>query len=530
MAIRYGRGKFPAHDNYITYMNSIVENEIYKTMPNLRSTDGRINWQVSSGKTTSFYEYYVARFDWWVKVADRLNLPGTGNSNDRFSIAARIIHPTKLRACRLCGEEMYIGYMYVNDKLAKRWNRISRTEAFLKQEEICTAVCKLVDIIGEQDTIAEIKQLFPEKLEYFSLLECGDYPGFFFNSQHIRSNQLSPGYMANPPDRMDGFHDYCLHCRKSNDPGRSDENMQTYNHDRRAFMWWAEGDWKVADAIYNCAGEGVCANCGRVVAKVSPDHIGPLACGFKQSGYYEPLCGRCNSSKNRRFTFHNVESLIEHERISRESVASWQVRALWDTVKDVITNDEQAKVLSNYMRAMQDYYLRLLGEIAKRRHFVFLSCFLHPEYAYFDVSFEGLNPSTLEYDCCKKSKIHSSGSRSLAARAVRIAFEELFEYCSKPPEKRKVNRLFAAIREEDLDRIEGLFGRIAKSETDYTYAIVLLSEQYSVDEKDSRIQKIIESPSFSLRRNEYCTVLSEFIELISMRGQLLGRMCLEEIL
>ncbi len=90
--------------------------------------------------------------------------------------------------------------------------------------------------------------------------------------------------------------------------------------------------------------------------------------------------------------------------------------------------------------------------------------------------------------------------------------------------------MFAAIREEDLDRIEGLFGRIAKSETDYTYAIVLLSEQYSVDEKDSRIQKIIESPSFSLRRNEYCTVLSEFIELISMRGQLLGRMCLEEIL
>jgi hypothetical protein len=86
---------------------------------------------------------------------------------------------------------------------------------------------------------------------------------------------------------------------------------------------------------------------------------------------------------------------------------------------------------------MQDYYLRLLGEIAKRRHFVFLSCFLHPEYAYFDVSFEGLNPSTLEYDCCKKSKIHSSGSRSLAARAVRIAFEELFEYCSKPTEKRK---------------------------------------------------------------------------------------------
>jgi hypothetical protein len=53
MAIRYGRGKFPAHDNYITYMNSIVENEIYKTMPNLRSTDGRINWQVSSGKTTT---------------------------------------------------------------------------------------------------------------------------------------------------------------------------------------------------------------------------------------------------------------------------------------------------------------------------------------------------------------------------------------------------------------------------------------------------------------------------------------------
>lgn len=86
---RYGRGKFTAHKNYIKYMNFIATNPIYSSIPNAVSDDGKINWQVSSGKTTSFYKYYPARLDWWIKKADSLELPGTGKSDDRLSIAAR---------------------------------------------------------------------------------------------------------------------------------------------------------------------------------------------------------------------------------------------------------------------------------------------------------------------------------------------------------------------------------------------------------------------------------------------------------
>lgn len=71
----------------------------------------------------------------------------------------------------------------------------------------------------------------------------------------------------------------------------------------------------------------------------------------------EPLCGKCNSAKNRRFTFDNVISLIDYEKKNGVSAASWQVRSLWDITKGKTQDDNTVKILSNYMRAMQDYYL-----------------------------------------------------------------------------------------------------------------------------------------------------------------------------
>ena len=80
MIPKYGRGKFEAHPDYIEYMEFIVDHDTYKDMPNAISIDtNRINWQVSSGKSTSFYTYYEDRFRWWVNKADSLGLDGTGN-------------------------------------------------------------------------------------------------------------------------------------------------------------------------------------------------------------------------------------------------------------------------------------------------------------------------------------------------------------------------------------------------------------------------------------------------------------------
>src|SRR5690606_37731233 len=98
----------------------------------------------------------------------------------------------------------------------------------------------------------------------------------------------------------------CLGCRSKKDPGRSKENMRSYSHDRRAFEWWAQGDWMVADALYTSAGPGKCDICGKLVDRVSPDHPGPLACGFKHMPVFIPTCQRCNSAKNRRMRASDV--------------------------------------------------------------------------------------------------------------------------------------------------------------------------------------------------------------------------------
>ncbi len=425
MAHRYGRGTFTAHPNYISYMNKIVHHENFRDMPNAVSEDGRINWQVSSGKTTSFYKYYVARSSWWIKKANELGLKGTGKSDDRFSIAARLINPFKKRPCRLCGVEQHIGYMYLNQLLANRWNKIFETKpTFIKAQFIGDALHFLEARIGKDALLKELKTIFPER---FNILD-NDYKGVFENSMHIKSNYLSPGFMANPPDRLDGFHDYCLNCRQKNDPGRSEENMASYNHDRRAFAWWAEGDWLVADALYNKASAGVCSNCGKTVEKVSPDHIGPLACGFKHIPLFSPLCQSCNSSKNRRFTAADVKKLIDYEKTTGDSVASWQVRKMWDVSKNNIRNDGSAKELSDSMRSLQDFYLHFLGYLHSNGFSYYLIHLLSPENAGYSIEFINLNSSALTFDSYEKKNISSNGRKSLESRTVRIAFEELIEY------------------------------------------------------------------------------------------------------
>lgn len=531
MAVKYGRGKFAVPERYIAYMNMIADSPAYKGLPNIREDNGKINWQCSSGKTTSFYKFFPGRFAWWVKKADELNIPGTENSDDRFTIAARMIHPTKKKVCLICGNDRHVGYMYLNANLAKQWNKLIQNEFFEKTMPIYEAVEILISELGLSDAREQILSDFPEKKDDIALFDAGEYETFFSKTQHIRSTKLSPGYMGDCPHRLDGLHDYCTFCRKGNDPGRSDSNMRTYNHDRRAFEWWAEGDWKVADTLYNSASTGICVNCGREVKKISPDHIGPLSCGFKQNGFFEPLCGRCNSAKNRRFTLENVESLIEYEITNNDSVASWQVQSLWDSAKHEMSSDEDVKILSNYMRAMQDYYLRILTYIAKLGHYEFLTSFLHPEYANYTVEFTGLNSSTLSFDCYVKVPNSTNGSRSLAARSVRIAFEELFEYSSKSTAQRKslILNTVDEFLSEDEPQIESIFADVPFTETDQDLQTIITAQSTSVEEKDAAIQTIIERDSFTDRMSKYHSKFAELKGIVDPRGVQFSTQCLDEI-
>ena len=531
MDIQYGRGKFQPPAAYVEYMNMIADSPNYDGMPYVRAENGKINWQCSSGVTTSFYKYFPDRFRWWVQKADALGIPGTENSDDRLTIAARMIHPTKKKVCLICGEEHYVGYMYMNANYAKQWNKLTGKELFHKAMPIYQAVDILISEIGIQNTRRIMVADFPEKANDLELFDGGNYEEFFSVTQHIRSVKLSPGYMGDCPHRLDGIHDYCTFCRKRNDPGRSDENMRTYNHDRRAFMWWAEGDWKVAESLYNCAGTGICANCRKPTRKISPDHVGPLSCGFKQNAFFKPLCGRCNSAKNRRFTYNDVMNLLTYEEQSNDSVASWQVRTLWNCSKEHVTDDHSAKILSNYMRAMQHYFLKMLAFVADLGYYEFLCSYLHPEYSHYSVEFFELETDTLSYSGYTKQDLWTNGTRSFAARSVRIAFEELFEYCSKPADRRKsiIFKTVDSYLEEDYSEICDLFAHRTHTMTDKQLKMIMESEEQSTEQKDAAIMNVIEEGSFMSRCDRYCRFMDEFEDIVSRRGYQLAELCVQSI-
>ncbi|MCL5797394.1 MAG: Alw26I/Eco31I/Esp3I family type II restriction endonuclease [Patescibacteria group bacterium] len=511
MTIKYGRGKFNAHKNYIEYMSEIVAHDNYKGMPNaIDEKTGRINWQVSSGKTTSFYKHYLARTDWWTKKANELGLKGSGNSDNRFSIAARLLHPTGMRPCRLCGNLLHIGYMYLNYVLAKKWNKLSSQKGvFQKNQNIVEASLILVDLIGKDSFSKEIAELFPEKKDFlpreFNEVTLKD---FFIKTSYRKSNYLSPGFMANPPDRLDGFHDYGICCRKKSDPGRSDENMRTYNHDRRAFKWWAEGDWIVADELYNNAGKGKCARCGREIEKVSPDHIGPLACGFKHIPIFAALCNSCNSAKNRRFNLQDIKELLKYEEETGSSVSSWQVKALWDFAKDTIKNDDEAKILGNLMRSLQDYYLRVLHRLYEKGMALPLSYLLSPDNALFSVTFVDLDPATLKYSSFSKIPLNTKGRNSLASRVIRIAFEELESYSSKEVSDRKLAKIYEEDWSNDISSIIETSSVYSKEDRVKEWdEVIRVDKKTSVEDKEEKIAQLFDD-TYQESRSHYANLIN----------------------
>lgn len=498
---KYGRGTFEPAKSYIDYMHTIAEHPSYARMPNATS-DGRVNWQVSSGRSTSFNEYYQPRWDWWAATADRLGLPGSGNENERFTIAARRIHPSGHRPCRLCGLERNVGYFYLNATLAKRLNRQTGGSRFSKLMPIDSAIEEL----GESSE-ALLRPLFPERESFFA--EFGFGAAAFEASNYLRTSRLSPGFMGNPPDRLDGFHDYCVYCRADNDPGRSAENLRTYAHDRRAFEYWAEGDWALADALYNSAGPGICAVCGREVQKVSPDHVGPLACGFKQQPLFLPTCQPCNSAKNRRMRLSDVQHLIAYEERTGESVVSWHVRGLWDANKTGVTDDASAAELSAIMRALQDLYLRCLYALAYEDRVRFLITLLGPEYAYYSHEFIGLDPATLQFDEVISTFTRTTGRESLARRSVRIALDELNAYARKELSDRKLRALFESSVEPLIEELLTVAASRPFTRADKRWALVASPDGLRPEAREAEVGDLLELESPDLEGDDILRKLLE---------------------
>jgi hypothetical protein len=149
-------------------------------------------------------------------------------------------------------------------------------------------------------------------------------------------SKLSPGVMANPPDRLDGFHSYnsLCGCRPQHDKGRGSENMKSYTRDRRAYELLSDGNCLLANCLMGKLNSvtSVCFICGKSTL-MTADHIGPISLGFiHDPANFQACCKSCNSSKNNRITEDDVAKIksIEEKGIC---IVSWWAKDAWDKNK-----------------------------------------------------------------------------------------------------------------------------------------------------------------------------------------------------
>lgn len=335
------------------------------------------------------------------------------------------------------------------------------------------------------------------------------------------SRKLSPGAMANPPDRLDGFHTYNLCCRSTQDTGRSRENLRTYGIDRRAFEHWTEGNWEAASLLMSQVGEGSCARCGSW-RQLTADHVGPISLGFQHTPRFEAICGPCNSAKNNRMDNRDVEALLELESVE-EAVISWQAKQVWDLGKQQVMDDETALRLSKLMNVNQHEFMRLLVRARNSGIEDALIQFLSPQYAIQRVNFIGLDPATLRYERIEFNNRQLTYARSKAARMIRIAFSSIDDYALKS--RRNITMLPSTLVDEQLSAVEQAMNRAKSNPTEWRGELQsALETSRSIDDRDRRLQVFVASFGFS-RQSTFLELREAFLAYMNRVGDVLaGRM------
>jgi len=423
------RKKVGLHPDFEAYAEFIVAHPNYAGLYYDRDEDGGINWVVT-GKSAKG----LRRKKWWDDKCLEFGIPiKTGC----YARVARLIHPTGLHVCQCCGEARSIFYEYPSKRTAALLNKLlgtdidadsdeERAEYTIREiiETWCDSPCKQWAVAREFNLdIPESKAHLIEMI----------YSGLVENESPL----FSPGVMSNSPDRFDGFHSYGLCCRTSNDTGRHTENMQTYTQDRRAYEDWSDGNYNLANRLmgeYRKQPPMCCPVCGRI-AKMTADHIGPVSLGFCHSRHFAPMCKKCNSSKNNRFTKSDVDALLRIESRD-EQVVSWHSEHIWGLLKNTVKDDADAKFVSSVMAKCHQNVLNILSLVYKYCDGKdFLMRYLHPEYSMIDYRFDNvdlLNPQNIRITAVP---LDSQNKRKNRERCIRIAFESLDEFSTKKNRK-----------------------------------------------------------------------------------------------
>jgi len=441
------RGKknsYEASAAFVEYQKFIATHPAYAGMPDLYFEDGSIQWEAPSNrKAGQFKDTHDKRLIWWKKKAAEVGI--SVSENEWISKVAKKIHPTKVRPCKKCGRVMDIRYLYLSVNLLKRLEKLGYDIGKLNATYITSIL----------DFVKEAYSMYGDKIfiDLPSLLKCSavkEIPVF----RDLRSCQkwmedvysqqktgiLGPGAMANPPDRLDGFHSFNRCCRSTADTGRSKENLASYATDRRAFEFWSDGNWITANKLMglirtdpvlsklecHCRGDG-----HDHPTPCSADHIGPISLGFSHRPVFQLLCQPCNSSKNNRMFLSDVKYLLQCEA-NGERIVSWYAKDVWDSLKFHVKTQDDATRLSRVMRDNRFNAMIVLGRFMRKFGYLFLYHLLDLSYADYTYAVENISVKG-DYVIATfgKAKCETQYGLEQKARKVRVAFESLRDYLDK---------------------------------------------------------------------------------------------------
>jgi len=446
--VHYGTRGQTWHTAFIEYMNFIAHHEHYQGMPDAFVDGGKIQWETPSNRTSGRYkDSHQKRLKWWEKKARELNIDPT--SSKWRSRVAKFIHPTKQKPCKRCGRVLQLRFVYPSEILLKRIRKLSYLDgkfSFEEFEPIISLISRLHNLYSDR-MFADLPTLLATSNSAVpTLQENLDIWLTWIETEYVprEPRTLSPGAMANPPDRFDGFHSFNECCRGVADTGRHMSNLRAYITDRRVFEYWVEGDWIAADRLYGelrkRATKETCLNLVREIDDETQhagpchiDHIGPISLGFTHRPEFQFLCGSCNSAKNNRMLLSDVLHLLEMEQ-KGDHVVSWYARKVWDAHKHDVTNRETAERLSKLMRDNRHAFMSIMRHIADAGHLTFLVSLINLGSADYNVRFVNLQIEghRSSFDHMRLTRRSNRYATEQKVRHVRVALKALHDYFQKP--------------------------------------------------------------------------------------------------
>ena len=439
------KNNYEANEKFIEYEEEIVKNPVFEGMPDLRLDDGSIQWEAPSNRGSGKFQFtHDKRLSWWKEKASQVGI--STSANHWISKVAKSIHPTGRKPCKVCGNVMDIRYSYLSSNFIKRVKKLTYVD---DSYEITDLTHVLDFIVSFYDTYGE--RIFHDLPALFKCKQFSTISGIpnsidswtdWLDKVYIPAepSMLGPGAMSNAPDRLDGFHSFNRCCRSTADKGRSKENLASYSTDRRAFENWVDGNWITANKLmgYISANSKMkkepCANEGdghKHPRPCSADHIGPISLGFCHRPEFQLLCAPCNSAKNNRMYYSDVQHLIEAES-KGEEIVTWYAQSIWKYTKDKVCDTDTALRLTRVMRDNRNVAMMLLNDFLVQKHYLFLFTFLNLSYANFDYNF---NSVEINNNIAKASFNDTTSTLKYVniqkIRKIRVAFESLAEYASK---------------------------------------------------------------------------------------------------